>query len=153
MKSKPSLFTLLLSATCLLAGTLAAATPEQEKTFVEKYKSAFQSGDKSALESFLYTQGANPQALQFYRVMQSNGLGGEITDVYLLPLTPEDVARADKVHTAPGGQKFRLPLKPVKKLKFAWVKRGSEGASTGTTELMVAEKDGKLVIPVPVTAK
>ena len=95
MKSKPSLFTLLLSATCLLAGTLTAATPEQEKTFIEKYKSAFLAGDKSALESFLYTQGANPQALEFYRATQARGLGGEITDVYfLLPLsTPEDVAR------------------------------------------------------------
>jgi hypothetical protein len=147
------LFTLLFAAAFLVVGTLTAATPEQEKTFIEKYKSAFQAGDKSALESFLYTQGANPQALDFYRVMQANGLGGEITDIYLLPLTPEDVARADKVHTGPGGQKFRIPLKPVKKLKFAWVKRTSEGATTSTTELMVAEKDGKLVIPVPVTAK
>ncbi len=144
---------LAFSAALLLAGPLAAATPEQEKSFVEKYKAAFQSGDKAALEAFLYTQGANPQALEFYRVMQANGLGGEITDIYLLPLTPEDVARADKVHSGPGGQKFRLPLKPVKKLKFAWVKRTSDGATTSTTELMVAEKDGKLIIPVPVTAK
>jgi len=153
MKSMPGLLILVFSAAFLVAGPLAAATPEQEKAFLEKYKAAFQSGDKAMLESFLYTQGANPQALQFYRVMQANGVGGEITDIFLLPLTPEDVARADKVHTGPGGQKFRLPLKPVKKLKFAWVKRTNDGASTSTTELMVAEKDGKLVIPVPVTAK
>jgi hypothetical protein len=153
MKGKPSLLTLVLAAACVATGSLAAATPEQEKAFVEKYKSAFQSGDKAALEAFLYTVGANPQALQFYKVMQSKGLGGEITDIALLPLTPEDVARVEKGGTGPGGQKYKLPLKPTKKLKMAWVKRTADGATTSVTELMVAEKDGKLVIPAPVVAK
>ncbi len=84
--------------------------------------------------------------------MQARGLGGEINDIFLLPLTPEDVARANKVHSGPGGQKFVLPMKPVKKLKFAWVKRTGD-VTAGISEFMVAEKDGKLVIPVPITAK
>ena len=153
MKGKISLLSFVLIAALGATCPLAASSPEQERTFVEKYKTAFQAGDKAALEAFLYTPGASPQALQFYRVMQTNGLGGEITDIALLPLTSEEVARADKVHNGPLGQKFRLPMKPVKKLKYAWVKRTAEGATTSVTELMVAEKEGKLTIPVPVSVK
>jgi len=153
MKTTVRIFIFALLSTAFAAGVLRADNPAQDKAFIEKYKAAFESGDKAALEAFLYTVGANPQALQFYKTMQANGLGGQITDIVLLPLTPEDVARVEKGGTGPGGQRYKLPLKPVKKLKLAWVKRTADGATTSTTELMVAEKDGKLVIPAPVVVK
>ena len=58
-----------------------------------------------------------------------------------------------KVQDGPGGQKFRIPLKPVKKLKFTVEKKSGDSTSTSTSEILVAEKDGKLVIPVPANAK
>jgi hypothetical protein len=70
---------LLIAPLC--ATSLRAGTPAQEKAFVDKYKAAFEAGDKATLQSFLYTQGANPMALEFYKMMLENqrrayGLGG-----------------------------------------------------------------------------
>jgi len=62
---------------------LAAGTAEQEKAFVEKYKVAFEAGDKATLNSFLYTQGANPTALEFYKMMQLDGVGGKLTITFI----------------------------------------------------------------------
>ncbi|PYK49980.1 MAG: hypothetical protein DME20_05410, partial [Verrucomicrobia bacterium] len=60
---------------CALFGTLTlpivAGTPEQEKAFTDKYKKAFEAKDTTTLESFLYTQGADPAILGFYKMMQS----------------------------------------------------------------------------------
>ena len=50
----------------------------------------------------------------------------------------------------PGGIKMKLPLKPIKKLKVSVEHKDENGSSTSTRESYVAEKDGKLVIPVPV---
>jgi len=132
---------------------LFAGSPEQEKAFVAKYKAAFEAGDTATLESFLYTQGANPMALEFYKMMQADGVGGKLTVIELVPLTPEDIAKADKVQDGPGGVKFRMPLKPVKKLKLTVVAKSGDSSSSSSSEILIAEKDGKLVIPVPVDAK
>jgi hypothetical protein len=153
MNVRPGLLFFALASISLLASPLFAGTPEQEKAFVEKYKVAFEAGDKATLESFLYTQGANPTALEFYKMMQLDGVGGKLTTIELVALTPEDVAKADKVQEGPGGQKFKLPLKPVKKLKFTVDTSNSNGSSSSSSEILIAEKDGKFVIPVPVNAK
>jgi hypothetical protein len=153
MKAKLSLLILPLVAASLVATSLLAGTPEQEKAFVEKYKAAYESGDQATLETFLYTQGANPMALQFYKMIQADGVGGKIIVIALVPLTPEDVSKGDKVQEGPGGQKIKLPLKPVKKLKFTVEKKSGEGTSTSSSEFLIAEKDGKFVIPVPANAK
>ncbi len=71
--------------------TIAAGTPEQEKAFTDKYKTAFEGKDTAALES----------------------------------------------------------LKPTKKLVIKIEKKDANGSSTSTTENLIAEKDGKFVIPVP----
>jgi hypothetical protein len=153
MNVKLRFLALTLIATSLLGAPLFAGTPEQEKAFVEKYKIAFEAGDKATLESFLYTQGANPMALEFYKSMQADGIGGKLTIIALVPLTREDIARADKVQGGPGGQKFRIPLKPVKKLKFTVEKKSGDNTSTSSSEILIAEKDGKFVIPVPANVK
>ncbi len=153
MKAKPRLLTFALASVSLFAVPLSAGTPEQEKAFVEKYKIAFEAGDKATLQSFLYTQGANSTALEFYKMMQLDGVGGKLTVIELVPLTPEEVAKAEKVQDGPGGQKFKIPLKPVKKLKFTVETKNANGSSTSSSEILIAEKDGKFVIPVPANAK
>lgn len=94
---------------------LTAGTPEQEKAFVDKYKTAFEGKDTATLESFLYTQGSDPAALEFYKMMQSGEAGEKISKIELVTLTPEDVKKATTPMDGPTG-KACLTLKPTKKL-------------------------------------
>lgn len=152
MKIKVLLAALLLTPLC--ATSLHAGTPAQEKDFLDKYKAAFEKGDKTTLQTFLYTQGANPMALEFYKMMQSEGAGtGKISKIELVDLTAEEVKKASEIQTGPDGGKAQLPLKPTKKLKITIETKDANGSSSSSSENFVAEKDGKYVIPVPGTVK
>lgn len=129
--------------------TCRAGSAEQEKAFTDKYKTAFEAKDTATLESFLYTQGADPMAIEFYKMMQTGEAGGKISKIELVALTAEDAAKASAPQAAPNGGKVCLPLKPIKKLVISIETKSAEGSSTSKSESFVAEKDGKLVIPVP----
>lgn len=151
---KTKLFSLAaVTLTCIFAAALHAGTPEQEKAFVDKYKTAYEAGDKATLESFLYTKGAHPMALEFYKMMVTEGSGSKIGKIELLDLSPEEVKEAGAVKDGPGGEKTKLPLKPTKKLKISNETKEGSGSSTSSKSCLVAENDGKFVIPVPVAAK
>jgi|SRR2546423_1415534 len=151
MKTKLAVLALVLAPFCF---PLFAGTPEQDKAFVDKYKAAFEKGDKATLESFLYTKDANPMALEFYKMMATEGAGtAKISKIELVDLTPEDVKKAAEVQTGPDGSKAKFPLTPIKKLKISVETKDANGSSNSTSESFVAEKDGKYVIPVPATAK
>lgn len=138
----------------LFLGNLLAGTPAQDKEFVDKYKAAYEKGDKAALEAFLYTKDANPMALEFYKMMQTEGAGtAKINKIELVDLTPDDVKKAAEVQTGPDGSKAKLPLTPTKKLKISIETKDANGSSSSSTENFVAEKDGKYVIPVPAAVK
>jgi hypothetical protein len=143
----------LLLASLFTASPLSAATPEQEKAFVDAYKKAFESKDEKTLLSFLYTKDADPTVLQFYTMMMTGEAGGKITSIELVALTPEDVKKADEEQPSPSGGKVKLPIKPMKKLVIKVETKDSNGSSSSTSESFVAEKDGKLVIPVPAPVK
>ncbi len=128
---------------------IAAGTPEQEKAFADKYKTAFEGKDTATLESFLYTQGADPAIVGFYKMMQSAEAGEKISKIELVALTPEDVKKAATSMDSPTGGKVCLTLKPTKKLVIKIDKKDESGSSTSNTENFIAEKDGKFVIPVP----
>ena len=148
---KTKLIALVLALFC---GGLYAGTPAQDKEFVDKYKAAYEKGDKAVLESFLYTKDANPMALEFYKMMQAEGAGtSKISKIELVELTPEDVKKASEVQTGPDGSKAKLPLTPTKKLKISIETKDANGSSSSSTENFVAEKDGKYVIPVPAAVK
>lgn len=127
---------------------VVAGTPAQEKAFTEKYKAAMEGKDTVTLEAFLYTQGSDPQALEFYKMMQSGGAGDKITSIELVNLTPEDVKKATTPMDGPTG-KVCLNLKPTKKLVIKVEKKDASGSSSSSSENFVAEKDGKFVVPVP----
>jgi len=127
---------------------LAAGTPEQEKAFVAKYKTAMEGKDTATLQSFLYTQGSDPAAVEFYKMMQSGEAGEKISTIELVALTPEDLKKATTPMDGPTG-KVCLTLKPIKKLVIKIEKKDANGSSTSSTENLIAEKDGKFVIPVP----
>ncbi len=142
----PSLVCALLSTVSL---PIASGTPEQEKAFTDKYKKAFEAKDTATLESFLYTQGADPAIVGFYKMMQSAEAGEKISSIELVALTPEDAKKANTPMDSPTGGKVCLTLKPTKKLTLKIEKKDANGSSTSSTENFIAEKDGKFVIPVP----
>ena len=148
MKISTKLFTIAGALLLTPAFAIVAATPEQEKAFTDKYKAAFEGKDTATLESFLYTQGSDPAALEFYKMMQSGNAGGKITSIELVSLTPEDVKKATTPMDGPTG-KVCLNLKPTKKLVIKVEQKDANGSSSSSSENFVAEKDGKLVIPVP----
>jgi hypothetical protein len=129
--------------------SLQAETPVQEKAFLDKYKTAFEAKDTTTLESFLYTQGADPAIVGFYKMMQSSDAGEKVSKIELIDLTPEDVKKAATPMDSPTGGKVCLTLKPTKKLIIATERKDGSGSSTSKSENFVAEKDGKFVIPVP----
>jgi hypothetical protein len=129
--------------------SLHAGASPHEKAFTDKYKTAFEGKDTAALESFLYTQGADPAILGFYKMMQSGEAGEKISNIELVDLTPEDAKKAATPMDSPTGGKVCLTLKPTKKLIIKVEKKDANGSSTSTSENFIAEKDGKFVIPVP----
>jgi hypothetical protein len=142
-----------LAALLLVAGPLHAATPEQEKAFVDGYKKAFDAKDAAALKALLYTKGAEPMALDFYAQMMTADFGATITEISLQPLSAEDTKKAAATMDGPGGGKFVLAPKAYKKLVIKTEKKSSTGNSSSTSESFVAEADGKLVIATPAPAK
>jgi len=148
MKNSLKLVTLSGALLVTLALTIGAATPAQEKAFTDKYKAAMEGKDTATLEGFLYTQGSDPQALEFYKMMQSGNAGGKIASIELVSLTPEDVKKATTPMDGPTG-KVCLNVKPTKKLVIKVEQKDANGSSSSSSENFVAEKDGKFVIPVP----
>jgi hypothetical protein len=129
--------------------SLRAGTPAQEKAFMDKYKTAFEGKDTATLESFLYAQGADPEILGFYKMMQSAEAGDKISKIELVDLTPDEAKKAATPMDSPTGGKVCLTLKPVKQLVIGIEKKDANGSSTSKTTNFIAEKDGKFVIPVP----
>lgn len=140
----------LLSAICLVivATTLCRAGSAEDKAFTDKYKTAFESKDTKTLESFLYTTGSDPGALEFYRMMMTGEAGSKIASIELAALTPDEMKKAGEPQEGPGG-KMCLTLQPTKKLMIKVEQKDANGSSSSTSTSFVAEKDGKLVIPVP----
>ena len=140
----------LLSVLCLVsvATTFCRAGGAEDKAFTDKYKTAFEAKDSKTLESFLYTTGADPGALEFYKMMMSAEAGSKIASIELVALTPDEMKMAGEPQEGPGG-KMCLTLKPTKKLTIKVEHKDANGSSTSSSSSFVAEKDGKLVIPAP----
>ena len=87
-------------AACLAAALAPAAglaaTPAQEQAFVDTYRKAFEGKDAKTLHSLMYTEGADPKALGFYRMMTTVGMGSKVASIALVDLTAEDRERADR---------------------------------------------------------
>jgi len=140
----------LLSILCLvsISTVFCRACGADEKAFTDKYKTAFESKDTKTLESFLYTTGSDPGALEFYKMMMSGEAGSKISSIELVALTPNEMKKAGELQEGPGG-KLCMTLKPTKKLVIKVEQKDANGSSSSASTSFVAEKDGELVIPVP----
>src|SRR4051812_9707044 len=139
----------------LLAFSLraVAATPEQEKAFVESYKKALEANDTKALVAFLYTKGAAKETVEFFTMMQTMEAGKKPTSIELVTPTAEEKAKFSEPMQMPDGKKYKMPFTPTKQLVITYEEKNGDNSSKSTSKSPVGEKDGKLVIPVPVPAK
>jgi hypothetical protein len=69
MKNATKLFAVAGAFLLTVALGIVTGTPAQEKAFTDKYKAAMEGKDTATLESFLYTQGSDPAAVEFYKMM------------------------------------------------------------------------------------
>jgi hypothetical protein len=151
MKIKSPL--LLLAGFALISIPVFAASPEQEKTFVDSYKKALEAHDTTALAGFLYTKGAQPEQVEFFKMMMAGDPGATVTSITLETPSAEEAAQFSKPMVMPDGKSYKMPIVPIKQLVIKTETKDANGSSSSTSKSPVAEKDGKLVIPVPVLAK
>lgn len=137
----------------VIAFAAQAATPEQEKAFVESYKKALVAKDTAALKAFLHTGGANAETIEFFSMMQETAAGKPGVSVELVTPTKEEMAKFNKPMEMPDGKKYKLPFAPTKQLVVTIEEKDGDSVSKSTSKSPVGEKNGKLVIPVPVPAK
>jgi hypothetical protein len=142
----------IVAFNCSLAFALAA-TPEQEKAFVDAYKKALEAGDSQTLASFLYTEGAQPEQIEFFKMMQMLEPGAKITSIELVTPSAADMAKLNKPMMMPDGKSYVMGVKPSKQLVVVSERNDATGSGKTTSKSPVAEVKGKLVIPVPVPAK
>lgn len=148
MKSK-----LILIALATLAMNAQAITPEAEKNFVDAYKKAFEANDTKTLKSYLLTEGAAEDTVEFFSMMQTAEAGKPVTSIKLEKVSKEEAERKSKPMEMPDGKMYKMPFIPTHQLVIEMQQKDSSGSSTSTSKLPVAEHKGRIVIPVPVPAK
>lgn len=153
---KKTIATLVTSAVLLgltAAVPAVAATPAQEKAFVDSFKIAVERKDAKALKALLYVKDADPTALEFYNMMIVADFGSTINSIKLVELTAEEnkqmAAGGKNIH----GKPMKMPLKPIKSLEITTSTKTNNLTANGSSQWYVAESDGKLVIPVPAVVK
>jgi len=144
----------VLAGFALISVPVRGATPEQQKSFVESYKKALEANDAKTLAGFLYTKGAQPEQIEFFKMMMlAVDPGAKITKIELVKPSDEEAARFNKPMPMPDGKMYKMPVKPTWQLVVSTETKNESGSGSSTSKSPVAEVDGKLVIPVPVPAK
>jgi hypothetical protein len=145
----PSKLTIAVALGMLVAvAEVRAVSPADEAAFLAAYQKAYVAKDAATLYGFLYTKGADPMVVDFYKAMQVQDFGNPKAVFTLEALTPDEIEKAAKPKDGPSGP-MALPLKPTKKLVTALTTDDENGKSTSSSACYVAEHEGKLVIPVP----
>ena len=141
---KPAMLVAMIS----LAVGAHAATPAEEKVFVDTYRKAYEAKDEKTLVSLLYTNGADPAAVAFYKMMVGAETGGKIDTIELVDLSAEDRKHVDAMRS-PDGRPAKLVMPPSKKLVVRTSTKDKNGSSSSRSEVFVGESEGKLYILLP----
>ena len=137
-----------------LAGPLAAATPASEQAFLTAFKTAFQAKDANAIKALVHTDGVSPMMLDFYMTaLTSDFADGANATFALQNLTPDDVAEVGRTQPGPGGGLVKLSPTPYKKLVITVAVKNSNGSSTTTSSVYVADEGDKIRISAPADVK
>src|SRR6478735_10621323 len=132
-------------AVLAIAVAAHAATPAQEKAFLDAYRKAYETRDEKTLASLLYTKGADPAAVAFYKMMMTAEAGAKIASIDLVDVTAEDSKRIESMQS-PDGKPARLVLPPTKKMVIKSQTKTADMSASGSSEIFVGEADGKLYI-------
>ena len=143
----------VFSASVLLVTPVLAATPAQEKAFVDGFKKAVERKDAKALKAMLYVKDADPTALEFYNMMIVADFGSTIKSIALVELTAEENKQMETGGKNIQGKRMKMPLKPIKSLEITTATKTADLTASGSSQWYVAEYEGKLVIPVPALVK
>ena len=146
-------FTSFIAIVCLFSTVAHATTPEQEKAFVANYQKAFEASDEAALTKFLHTEGSPAEVVEMFTMMMTMEAGKKPASIELVTPSKEEADKYNAPKEMPDGKMYVMGLKPVKQLVIVIEEKSDSGSSKSTSKLPVAEKDGKLVIPLPVPAK
>jgi len=129
-----------------------SAAPQSEAAFVSAYRKALETSDTKTLDSFYVNDGTPEEIVEFFKMMRDVPPGATLVDVTLETPTADELANFDTATPMPDGKSYKLAIKPTKKLVVKTKTEGADGKSTSTATMPVAEKDGKLIIPLPVPA-
>lgn len=127
----------------------AAAPADKEKAFVATFRKALEGKDKKTMDSLLLKDGTPAEIMEFFQMMLELPAGVTVESIELATPTAEEAAKFNSAMEMPDGKSYKLPIIPTKQLVIK-MKEGATGTSKST--FPVAEKDGKLVIPMPVAA-
>jgi hypothetical protein len=144
---------LFLVFVIMLAAPAHAATPAQEKAFVDGFKKAVERKDAKALKALLYARDADPTVLEFFNMMIVADFGSTIKSIKLVDLTAEENKQMEMGGKNIQGKPMKMPLKPIKSLLITTSSKSADLTTSGTSQWYVAEHEGKLVIPVPALVK
>ena len=86
-------------------------------------------------------------------MMQTPEPGAKVVSIELVKPTAEEEVKLNAPMMMPDGKTYKMPVKPFKQLVIKLETKSENGSSSSTSKSPVAEKGGKLVIPVPVLAK
>lgn len=136
----------------LLAAHALAATPAQEKAFLDNFRKAYETNDVKTLHGFLYAKGADRDTHDMFKMMVTMGAGQKLTSVELIDLTDADKKKVASA-TDPNGKPMKSPIPITKKLVMKKIVKTANENSTSTSATFVGVHDGKVVIPVPATGK
>jgi hypothetical protein len=134
------------------APTTDKAAGSKEQAFVAAFRTALEKKDQKTLDSFLLKDGTPAEIVEFFTMMMDLPAGMKIESVELATPTAEEAAKYNKAMEMPDGKSYKLPVTPTKQLVIIMKEEGANGSGTSKSSLPVAEKDGKIVIPLPVPA-
>ena len=138
------------------AGTAPAAaqkpSADKEQSFVAAFREALEKNDKKTMDSFLLKDGTPAEVVEFYTMMMEMPPGTKIESLELVTPTAEEAAKYNQAMPMPDGKNYKLPITPTKQLVIVMKEADANGSGTSKSSLPVAEKDGKIVIPLPVPA-
>lgn len=141
------------NATPATTAASAKASADLEKNFIAAFRQALEKHDTKTMDSLLLKDKTPADIVEFYTMMMDLPQGMKIESIELLVPSAEDAAKFNKAMEMPDGKKYKLPIKPTKQLVIVMKEESANGNSSSKSSLPVAEKDGKLIIPLPVAAE
>jgi hypothetical protein len=134
------------------AAATSPAPAGKEQAFIAAFRGAIEKKDAKAMDSLMLKDGTPADVVEFFAMMLDLPAGMKIESVELVTPSAEDAEKYKEAMEMPDGKQYKLPIAPTKTLVLIMKEEGASGSGTSKSTLPVAEKDGKLIIPMPVPA-